>query len=391
MKTATKRLSFLTGKTVLPALGLLAGLLMLQPGDTEASVSGGATIFNEATVTYSTPTLVNKTAKGSTSVTVSTKSSAPYATVTPLTQTTGEGSTVTYTYSIINRSNGVNDLTVASPPTIAPNLINAATTNSLASYSFSTMWGGVILTTTKNGTDSTITLPAGTVGGLTVNTTTVAIVGGTGTVYYYTVTGKDPGVVPSATAGETPATVTLTPVSGTPLLDSTIAPAGTVIGEFRTVVYTQTTGTLTTAADGTYKTNITVTADAGSGDTSAYSTKPADNNETTTTVKKNPVSVQKTADNTSYKPGDTITYTVVVTNNTSSDTTAATIADPLSPYVTYTAGTTTLNGNAVADNGSAPLFPLSGAGISINSPTKAAGVITANGGTATIVYKVTVN
>jgi uncharacterized repeat protein (TIGR01451 family) len=401
MKRTTEKRASVGLRTALAGLGLIAGLMMLSPGEIQASVSGGATIFNEATVTYTTPTIPSKTSKGSTTVIVATQAAAPYATVTPLVQTTGENSTVTYTYSIINRSNGKNDLTVPNP-TAAASGVAGATASTLASNTLASMWGGIILSTTDNGAGagtSTITLPAGTVGAagvdLVVNTTTVAVVSGTGTVYYYTVTGKTNGTVASSANGgvETNATVTLTPVGATPRLDGTIAPAGTVIGEYRTDVYTQTTSTLTGApADGTYTTNITVTATDAAAATAAYTTKPADNNQTVTTVKLNPVSVTKTANPlTTVKPGGTITYTVVVTNNSSSDTTAATIADPLSPYVTYTNGTTTLNGGAVADNVGIPKFPLSGAGISIKSPASSGAGIISAGASATIVYQVTVN
>jgi len=392
MNHATKQRTSLGMRFALAGLGLLAGFALLQPAETQAAVSGGATIFNEATVTYTTPTIPSTTAKGSTTVIVATKANNPFVTVTQTAQTTGENSTVNYTYNIINQSNGSNDLTVTNPLTSTDNLVNAPAANSLPTYSFPALWGGISLAIPA---DNTVTVPAGTLTGL-ANGTTVAVKNGLN-VYYYTVASTNNGTVPAPGVAEVPATLTLTPAAyaGVPATNLTAAiaggSAGIIIGQYVAVVQTLTTTTTTTAANGTHTVNITAVATDAAAATAPYTTSAADLNQTVTTVTKNPVSVAKSAaPATPAKPGDTITYTVLVTNNTSSATTAATLADPLSAYITYTAATTTLNGNPVADNGSAPVFPLSGAGISINSPGQGAGII-APGATATIVYQVTVN
>ena len=390
MNHETKQRTPFGMRFALASLGMLAGLALLQPAETQAAVSGGATIFNEATVTYSTPTIPSTTAKGSTTVLVATKASSPFVTVTPTAQTTGENTTVNYTYNIINQSNGTNNLTITNPLTSTDNLVNAPSVNSLASYTFNNLWGGISLAIPA---DNTVTVPAGTLAGL-ANGTTVGVKNGLN-VYYYTVAGTTTGTLPSSGIAEIPATLTLTPLAyaGVPATNLTAAiaggSAGIIIGQYASVVHTLTTTTTTTAANGTHAINITAVATDAAAATASYTTSAGDLNQTVTTVTKNPLSVVKTAAPLgAKKPGDTITYTVVVTNNTSAATTAAQMADPLSPYITYTANTTTLNGIAFGqpDGG---VFPFA-ANTSINSLGQAAGVINP-GASATIVYQVTVN
>jgi uncharacterized repeat protein (TIGR01451 family) len=274
------------------------------------------------------------------------------------------------------------------------------TTNSLASYAFNGMWGGISLDIPA---DNVVKVPAGTLAGLADGTPIAVRVGATTNVYYYTVASTTAGTPASTDAlgnlvPEGNATLTLTPVAYAGIAATNLnaglvgGTAGIIIGEYRTVVHSQTTSTLTGVADGTHKTNISVLATDAGGGTALYpTTSAADLNETTTTVKKNPINVYKYADVANAKPGTTVTYTVEVTNNSTSATSAAKIADPLSPYVTYIpgAGKTKLNGHDVADGG---VFPLAGAGMDINTDGQAAGVILPGAANkAVIVYKVVVN
>ncbi|MDQ3815314.1 MAG: hypothetical protein M3347_15455, partial [Armatimonadota bacterium] len=85
--------------------------------------------------------------------------------------------------------------------------------------------------------------------------------------------------------------------------------------------------------------------------------------------------------------GQTITYTVTIPNNGSGNTAGTTLADPIPTGTTYVAGSTTLNGTAVADVSGA--MPFASAAL-VNSPGRPAGQINA-GEAATVTFRVTVN
>jgi uncharacterized repeat protein (TIGR01451 family) len=85
-------------------------------------------------------------------------------------------------------------------------------------------------------------------------------------------------------------------------------------------------------------------------------------------------------------PGTVLTYTVAMTNDGTAASSGSTLADPIPAGTTYVAGSTTLNGTAVADV--AGVMPYATAG-TVNSPTQAAGII-AVAASATVSFKVTV-
>jgi uncharacterized repeat protein (TIGR01451 family) len=62
-----------------------------------------------------------------------------------------------------------------------------------------------------------------------------------------------------------------------------------------------------------------------------------------------------------------ITYTLIVSNAGPSTSTSVVVSDSLPAGVTYSAGTTTLNGAAVPDSGSGTAFPLDAGGLSLGS------------------------
>jgi large repetitive protein len=86
-------------------------------------------------------------------------------------------------------------------------------------------------------------------------------------------------------------------------------------------------------------------------------------------------------------PGQVMTYTITVPNSGTGNTAATTLADAIPAGTTYVAGSTTLNGVAVADVAGVMPFATAAA---INSPTRAPGQINASE-TATIVFRVTLN
>ena len=101
------------------------------------------------------------------------------------------------------------------------------------------------------------------------------------------------------------------------------------------------------------------------------------------------------------KPGDTLTYTMTVTNgSTTGSVSNVTVIDPVPDYTTYVAASTTLNGIAVTDNAGASWLV---AGLTVDdvvargAGTVGSGVLQAHSGTpatagiAVIVYQVKVN
>jgi large repetitive protein len=86
-------------------------------------------------------------------------------------------------------------------------------------------------------------------------------------------------------------------------------------------------------------------------------------------------------------PGTTLTYTVTLTNDGTTASAGTTLQDLIPAGTTYVAGSTTLNGTAVADVSGAMPFVTAR---TVNSAGQAAGVL-AVGASATVVFKVTVD
>ncbi|MEX2963685.1 isopeptide-forming domain-containing fimbrial protein [Microbulbifer sp. TYP-18] len=92
-------------------------------------------------------------------------------------------------------------------------------------------------------------------------------------------------------------------------------------------------------------------------------------------------------------PGDVLRYTIAIRNTGGVDATRVTLRDQVPANTTYVAGSTRLNGIAVADSGGAPLesgLPVSSADLTPPLPAADGGVITA-ARSATVTFEVTVD
>ena len=85
--------------------------------------------------------------------------------------------------------------------------------------------------------------------------------------------------------------------------------------------------------------------------------------------------------------GSTLTYTITMTNDGLANSSGSTLVDAIPAGATYVAGSTKLNGVAVADNAGAMPFATAAA---INSPGQAVGVL-AVGASATVEFQFTIN
>jgi uncharacterized repeat protein (TIGR01451 family) len=367
-------------KTFIGGLLLLAFLsIAVRPQTARASTSGGATIYNTVKVTYlSGSTSLFATANFS--VTVNTVAALPTIT-NPANQTTVAGALVTYNYTIKSNSNGVDTYTT-SGLTNTPTNISSATGPSVTPSV--QLWGGIALGSGTN----TITVPFGTITGLTANSSTVQILTST-----YTVTTITPGAAAYTNASgnlvaEVSTTLTLALISGTAITPGSVAP-GTQVGEFKnTLTESFTTGTPTTiGTDGSYATHFAISSVL----TPAVTLPTVD---VITTVSSPSVTITKTASPAgTVSPGSTITYTITVRNtHATASVSNVLVIDPVPTYTTYVANSTLLNAISVAGDG--PTCPLV-AGIAVDSNGSRAPAAVATGllpaaGVAIITFQVKV-
>jgi uncharacterized repeat protein (TIGR01451 family) len=369
-------------KALVGSFMLLALLAFALPQAAQAATSGGAIIYNTVKVTYMSGT-ATFSANAHVSVTVNTVAALPTVT-NPVNQTTVAGALVTYNFRVKSNSNG-SDTYTTSALVDTPTGINGPTGPSVTASV--TLWGGIALGSGAG----TITIPNGTQTGLTAGTSTVQI--GTNT---YTVTTITPGTVASTDGSgnlvaEVSTTLALTPIVPSTAITSGSVTPGTQVGEFKAnaLVVTFTTGTPTlVGTDGTYDTHFTITTGALPV-ALTYTTTP----DVRTTVVSPSVTITKTADKVNASTGDTITYTIIVTNtHATASVNNVTLIDPVPQYTTYVANSTRLNAITVAGDGAtSPLV----AGLLVDSNTSrvplalATGTMPA-GGVATIIFKVTV-
>ncbi|MGG5257805.1 DUF7507 domain-containing protein [Phycicoccus avicenniae] len=92
---------------------------------------------------------------------------------------------------------------------------------------------------------------------------------------------------------------------------------------------------------------------------------------------------------TAVRGGETLTYTVKVDNIGTLSALATAVQDAIPANTTYVRNSTTLNGTAVSDTGSAPFFPYA-TSTAVNSSGVNSGIV-AQGASATVTFRVTVN
>lgn len=389
-------------RTFIAGFMVLALLAFVLPQAAQAGVgtSGGATIYNTVKVTYTagTGTLF---ANGSATLTVNTVATYPTLTPSPTSQTVSAGNgadAITYTYTVLSNSNGPDTYTATGLNDAAAG-ISAATAASITT-SVVHLWAGTVIAATGL-TSITVPYNTATAGGL-VTGATIKINGNTYTVGTIT-TGTAAHIDGSGNlVAEIPDGVALTKIAGS---DVSIA-AGSQAGEYKaaSLAIAFTTGTPSVpGTSGTYTSTFTVTTTSvvpsvatGTGGTSVVTTVLS---PTVTIVKT--VSSNDALGVTIVKPGDTLTYTMTVTNgSTTGSVSNVTVIDPVPAYTTYVAASTTLNGIAVTDNAGASWLV---AGLTVDdvvargAGTVGSGVLQAHSGTpatagiAVIVYQVKVN
>lgn len=334
-------------RSVLCGIALLAASSLLLPTAVQAATSAGATIFNQASVTYDflTTTGITQNSTGVT-VTIDTLATAPTITVTPLAQTTIASGSVSYVYTIRSNSNGPDTYTVT-----AINSADSATINTASSETFPTnnitLWGGIVVSCqgVVGGADE-VCVPAGGQTGLSTGAT--VILNGNA----YTVGTIAAGSVQASGTPEVTTTVQLIDNIDTHGVAASTAAAGDQIGAYGSLTMNQTAGTLNVGqTSGTHTTNVTFTTTEtdGAGATVDYTTSLGDGNQVITTVVAPAVTFAKTASVTTAKTGDTITYTLTVTNSGLAPVDNVVVTDAAPSYTTLVPGTTTLNTVTVGD------------------------------------------
>ena len=408
--------------------GYLAGLLLccVYVGQVQAATSAGATIFNQATLTYNGGTVDAAITVGVSLVpTAPTLNSPP----DPATSTTS-GAQEPITYTITSQANGKDtyDLSYLSVDTctLTCGTLGTPTVAFLSGATGSTTITGIdldaVITSGPSNASGQILIPAGSETNNLVTGITVSIGGNT-----YTVGTITPGTVAAINTAEVPTKVALSPGGSNPggaigdgTGGTTLIPAGTQVGQvaqFRTVV---TAGTL---SGGATKGTHNVTTKAASHTDSAQNATDA----VLITVVPVQVDVIKQVANTAdtscgtppcyngsgvvnAKSGDTLIYkiTMSVPSTATADLTGAQLVDTPPAYTTYIANSLTLNstqvstvapvqgGTSPGDGGTLPLA----AGFTVNSPgggdgsgfngSGTAGVIV-KGGIAVVTFEVTVN
>ena len=369
----------------------------------QANTAGGTIIHNVATLTFD-----GGTATAYVDVTVNTIASAPTISVDSTGKSVNGGESATYTYTITNNSNGSDSFSLGAASTDA-NVSSAPglNVNGSGTANSSITLGGSIASLASDAAGN-IYIPAGSETNLAVGDTVV--INGTSYKIATLTAGTAASTTGSTTTNETPTsfTVTLPDGSAAGIGAGTIA-VGSQIGEQGTFTVAVTASTPDTAGtDGTHTVNIsgqtTAVAQGAGGAAITYTTKTADGNEATTTVLAPTVQLRKEVrnvtqgvvafanNNVSAQSGDTLEYRLSATPNVGSgNATNSKLVDEVPDYTTYVAGSTSLNGGAVAD-GAGSSFPLSVAngGIPVSSASGASGVIV-DGESAVVLFRVTVD
>jgi uncharacterized repeat protein (TIGR01451 family) len=246
------------------------------------------------------------------------------------------GSTITYT------------VTGTLSGTASGNLSNVATVNTPA---------GVVDTNVTNNVaiDTDVIGARPTQADLTITKTNglSSVTAGSTVTYVIVVTNNGPGAVTGATVTDTFSGnltgVTFTAAGtggasgfagGNGTLNQTVnLPAGS------TITYIV-TGTVSPTATGSLSNTATVNAPAGVADANVSNNIATDTDVIAAATAQADLSITKSSGGTSVTAGDTVTYTIVVTNNGPTAVTGATVTDTLASSLTGVSFTATQNGGA---------------------------------------------
>jgi uncharacterized repeat protein (TIGR01451 family) len=307
----------------------------------QAAVSGNATIFNEATVSY-TSGVSTLTASDDVSVTVITLAAAPTIEVDSTAQTVDAGADATYNYTIRSNANGIDDYSLS----LASVDANVSASGDAGVPASVNLWGGIVLSSAAG----TINLPGGSTTGLANGNTVELTVAGNPERYTVTITAA--GNAESSGTPEVEATLTLTPVGASPAITAGNVVVGTQVGEYSAFTLTQTAGTPTTpGTDGTHTNNIsgsTTATDAGAAVVN-YTTSSGNGNETITTVNSPAITITKLWRNVTTgttfgapgpgaKPGQVIEYQITVTGDPAATVTNVYLTDIIPTYTAINTG-----------------------------------------------------
>lgn len=412
-----------------PRILLCVVALLATLGAGQAQATGqGATIFNQATLTYD-----GGETKATITVLVALVPAPPIYVSVPNDPgaNVSSGSDVSLSYALTARANGADQYSISSASTDSCTTCSGGVTLSApAAYNYyegssgttplGTAGAGFTLGSAilaAQTTSNTVQIPAGSESNL-AGVSQVAIETSVGVYHSYTVGTITPGSVAALDTPEVPTTVVLTPTvggpldGGAPIGDGTGGTiqlgAGTVIGEVITFRAVVTTGTFDGAAtDGTH--NITFTAESDTDTTLEVA------DSVTITVVPVSVTIVKEVANVTdptlgpscspapcfggtgsvqAKPGHTLRYRIRASvASTEPNATNSKLYDVVPQYTTYIADSLRINGSLhtvapATDNG---VLPLSVAGgLTIQSGGAAAGVIV-SGGSAEVTFDVTVD
>lgn len=351
-----------------------------------AATGGGATIHNSTTLTYG----ANFTVSAKSDVKVKTTPSALTITtqvpVLPATVEVAGGEVAELKYLVTSNSNGFDtyNMSIAAVATdVGPgsSAIEPAPAISLhASVTSRASTAGSIYIPAGSGKDS-----SGTSGAALAAGAILEINGN-----YYEVTAVTDGtpantnLTTGVRTAEVATKVDLVPSSlfgpMAPAISAGTVPTGTQVGEVKELVVKYTAGVPTTTANGSYE--ITVKGSTASANSSGTVVTFENDPEVLITVVSGEAALIKEMRNITVDPGslfeatgvvgqagDIIEYQITASAAGSNAITGARLKEALSSYVSYVAGSTTVNGVSVNDNATAPLFPLSGSGLEIKSDT----------------------
>ncbi|MFN3585999.1 MAG: hypothetical protein ACK4UT_00730 [Moraxellaceae bacterium] len=394
-------------------MGALALVSALASTQALADTAGGATIHNVARLTYAG---AGSDIVAAVDVGVQTVAALPTVQKNTADITVISYGTANYTFVITSNSNGSDSFALA----LSSVDVDTAGTPSLSFRQGGTPVSSIVLgasvTSAPSGAGE-IYIPAGSQANLNIGDT--VRIGSD----LYTISGVTAGTAASTdlisgiTTPETPTTLALSPVGGSPAITAGLIPAGVQVGEQVTLVQrvvasapssptltaTHTVSFTATSTATDLANNPVVYNSAGVTDTITYvitntttlnkfvrnDSRPTGNSAGTGAVTCN--------GNTFYsggvttKTGDTLAYCLRASVATGEpNLTSALITDDIPPYTSYVPNSTSLNGTPVADvGGTTPLATANG-GLIVNSPGEPAGEI-AGGDTAVVVLQVVVD